>query len=273
MSHNNMEIAEPVRVTVAASPPTAHLFETMENLNLNPVHVYGLTETYGPITKSYSMPAWRDLAVKDKYAQMARQGHGHVTSLPARVIKSEMDETGKWESDGVEDVEKNGKEIGEIAFVGNICAKGYYKDAEATRKLFAGGVQRSGDLAVWHPDGAIQILDRAKDIIISGGENISSLALESMLVTHPDVLEAACVAVQHPQWGEAPKAFITLKSGKEGQVSGDDVIQWAKNKSDISRFMVPREIEVLAELPKTSTGKLRKNVLRDWAKGKSREES
>lgn len=265
--------AEPVRVTVAASPPTAHLFETMENLNLRPVHVYGLTETYGPITKGYQMPSWKSLPVKEKYAKMARQGHGHVTSLPARVIKTKQDDSGKWESDGVVDVVKDGKEIGEIVFVGNICARGYYKDAEATRKLYAGGVQHSGDLAVWHPDGAIQILDRAKDIIISGGENISSLALESMLVTHPDILEAACVGIADEKWGEAPKAFITLRSGKEGQLTGEQVIDWAKNKSDISRFMVPKEIEVLSELPKTSTGKLRKNILRDWARGGKREES
>lgn len=158
MLHLLISTTEPVRVTVAASPPTAHLFETMENLNLHPVHVYGLTETYGPITKGYQMPTWRDLPGKEKYARMARQGHGHVTSLPARVIKTKMDETGKWESNGVEDVERDGKEIGEIVFVGNICAKGYYKDAEATRKLYAGGVQHSGDLAVWHPDGAISTL-------------------------------------------------------------------------------------------------------------------
>lgn len=259
--------AEPVRVTVAASPPTAHLFETMEKLNLNPVHVYGLTETYGPITKGYWMPAWGDLETKEKYAKMARQGHGHVTSLPARVIKTNEDDAGNKDqfNDKIEDVEKNGKEIGEIVFLGNICAKGYYKDAAATRKLFAGGVQHSGDLAVWHPDGAIQILDRAKDIIISGGENISSLAVESMLVTHPDILEAACVAVKDEKWGECPKAYITVRSGKS--LKGEDVIKWAKEKSNISRFMVPREIEVLDELPKTSTGKLRKNVLREWAKG------
>lgn len=264
---------EPVRATVAASPPTAHLFETMENLNLRPVHVYGLTETYGPITKGYQMPDWQSLPTKEKYAKMARQGHGHVTSLPARVIKTKQDESGKWESDGVVDVTKDGKEIGEIVFVGNICAKGYYKDPEATRKLYAGGVQHSGDLAVWHPDGAIQILDRAKDIIISGGENISSLSLESMLVTHPDILEAACVGIADEKWGEAPKAFITLQSGKEGQLTGEQVIDWAKNKSGITRFMVPKEIEVLSELPKTSTGKLRKNILRDWAKGGKRDVS
>ena len=152
----------PVRVTVAASPPTAHLFETMTALNLHPVHMYGLTETYGPITKGYHMPAWESLPAKEKYARMARQGHGFVTSLPARVIRTKQ-------AEGVlVDVEKNGIEIGEIVFSGNICAKGYYKDPEATRKLWAGGVSHSGDLAVWHPDGAIQILDRAKDIIISG---------------------------------------------------------------------------------------------------------
>ena len=151
-----------VRVTVAASPPTGHLFEMMTNLNLHPVHVYGLTETYGPITKGYIMPSWNDLPTSEKYARMARQGHGFVTSQAARVIKTDQPEG------VIVDVEKNGKEIGEIVFTGNICAKGYYKDPEATRKLWLGGVSHSGDLAVWHPDGAVQILDRAKDIIISG---------------------------------------------------------------------------------------------------------
>lgn len=165
----------PVRVTVAASPPTPHLFETMTNLNLQPVHVYGLTETYGPITKGYHMPAWDELPIKEKYHKMARQGHGFVTSLPCRVIKPE-------EPEGVIiDVAKDGQEIGEIVFTGNICARGYYKDEEATRKLWAGGVSHSGDLAVWHPDGAIQILDRAKDIIISGESYIAEPTVDSYL--------------------------------------------------------------------------------------------
>ncbi|KAK3706123.1 hypothetical protein LTR37_012950 [Vermiconidia calcicola] len=264
---NAEKLAEPVRVTVAASPPTAHLFEQMESLNLKPVHVYGLTETYGPITKGYWMPEWSSLETKEKYARQARQGHGFITSLPARVIKTKEDDAGNRDQyqDEIVDVEKDGKEIGEIGFLGNICAKGYYKDPEATRKLFAGGVQHTGDLAVWHPDGAVRILDRAKDIIISGGENISSLAVESMLVTHPEILEAAVVAVKDEKWGECPKGYITVKEGK--QLEGKDVIDWAKSKSNISRFMVPREIVVLEELPKTSTGKLRKNVLREWAKG------
>ncbi|KAK2738188.1 hypothetical protein FQN57_007163 [Myotisia sp. PD_48] len=253
------KLSSPVRVTVAASPPTPHLFEQMTNLNLHPVHVYGLTETYGPITKGYLMPAWENLPVKEKYKKMARQGHGFVASLPARVIKTEVPEG------TIINVEKNGQEIGEIVFTGNLCARGYYKDVEATKKLFAGGVLHSGDLAVWHPDGAIQILDRAKDIIISGGENISSVALESMLATHPDILEAGVVAVPDSHWGERPKAYVTIQEGK--QVDGKNIIDWAKNASGISRFMVPREVEIVSELPKTSTGKLKKNVLREWAKG------
>ncbi|KAI8671475.1 hypothetical protein NCS57_00622900 [Fusarium keratoplasticum] len=253
-----------VKVTVAASPPSGHLFEQMTNLNLIPVHVYGMTETYGPITKCYTLPEWDDLPPHEKYAKMARQGHGFITSLPIRIIKPDQPQ-------GVLiDVAKDGKEIGEIVFLGNICAKEYYKDPEATRQLFAGGVLHSGDLAVWHPDGSAQILDRAKDIIISGGENISSVALESMLVEHPDVLEAGVVAVPDSHWGERPKAYVTVKEGKA--VTGDEIISWAKHQSDISRFMVPREVEVVNELPKTSTGKIKKNVLREWAKN-GREQS
>jgi acyl-CoA synthetase (AMP-forming)/AMP-acid ligase II len=165
---NAERLEQPVHVTVAASPPTAHLFEQMTDLNLHPVHVYGMTETYGPTTKGYILPAWDDLPPKEKYAKMARQGHGFVTSQPVRVIKTDQPE-------GIlVDVERNGKEIGEICFSGNICAKGYYKDPEATKKLWAGGVVHSGDLAVWHEDGSVQILDRAKDMIISGNRILSS---------------------------------------------------------------------------------------------------
>ncbi|KAI8152624.1 AMP-binding domain protein [Colletotrichum sp. SAR 10_70] len=252
------ELPKPCRVTVAASPPSGYLFEQMTNLNLIPVHVYGMTETYGPITKGYHMPSWDSLPPNEKYAKMARQGHGFLTSLPIRVIKQDQPE-------GVLiDVAKDGKEIGEIIFKGNICCKEYYKDPEATKKLFAGGFLHSGDLAVMHEDGAAQILDRAKDIIISGGENISSVALEGMLVQHPDLLEAAVVAIPDSHWGERPKAYVTVKEGKSLQP--EDLISWAKHQSNISKFMVPREVEVVDELPKTSTGKLKKNVLREWAK-------
>ncbi|RMD40844.1 hypothetical protein DV735_g4268, partial [Chaetothyriales sp. CBS 134920] len=275
---NAEKLAHPVRVTVAASPPTAHLFEVMEGFNLHPVHVYGMTETYGPITKGYTLPEWHEFAnVKDKYAKMARQGHGFIVSLPCRVIKTEFAEE---DPDKIVDVEKNGQEIGEIVFEGNICARGYYKDEKATRKLFAGGVLHSGDLAVWHPDGAVQILDRAKDIIISGeliplpwqewvltwagGENISSVALEGMLVTHPDVLECGVSGIADEQWGERPKAFITVKAN--ASLTPEGLIKYAREHPGISRFAVPKEVEIVDELPKTSTGKIRKNVLREWAK-------
>ncbi len=179
-------LPQPVRVTVAASPPSAWLFEQMTNLNLQPVHVYGMTETYGPITKGYHIPEWETIPEKEKYAKMARQGHGFITSLPSRVIKTEQPE------DVLIDVEKDGKEIGEIVFEGNICSKGYYKDAEATRKLWAGGVLHSGDLAVWHPDGAIQILDRAKDIIISGMFLVHiALAFPLIILSHVSFIKCA----------------------------------------------------------------------------------
>ncbi|PUU75431.1 hypothetical protein B9Z19DRAFT_1090401 [Tuber borchii] len=249
-----------VRVTVAASPPTAKLFEDMIKLNLIPVHVYGLTETYGPITKGYFLPEWYKLPAAEMYKMMARQGHGFITSKMIRVVKT----TNDISKTGVQDVAKNGQEIGEVAFIGNICCRGYYKDPEATAKLFEGGVLHSGDLAVWHPSGAIQILDRSKDIIISGGENISSLSLESMLVHHPDILECGVVAVPDAQYGERPMAFVTSKNPA---LKGADVITWAKRDSQISGFMVPREVEIVKELPKTETGKVKKNVLREWSKG------
>lgn len=134
----------------------------MTELNLHPVHVYGLTETYGPITKCYYKPAWNSIPESEKYANMARQGNGFITSEAVRVIKTDLPEG------VIVDVAKNGKEIGEIVFTGNICARGYYRDPEATRKLWAGGVNHSGDLAVWYSNGEVKILDRAKDIIISG---------------------------------------------------------------------------------------------------------
>ncbi|KAG5967790.1 hypothetical protein E4U57_000145 [Claviceps arundinis] len=252
------KLPKPVQVTVAGSPPSGHLLQKMTDLNLIPVHVYGMTETHGPVTKCYNLPEWDHLPPEKKYAKMARQGHGFLTSLPIRIIKPDQPEH------ILIDVAKNGQEIGEIVFSGNICAKGYYNDDEASRKLFAGGVVHSGDLAVWHPDGSAQIIDRAKDIIISGGENVSSVALEGMLSQHPDVLEVGVVAVQDERWGERPKAYVTVKEG--ANVRGEDVVRWAKYQSDISSFMVPREVEVVKELPKTSTGKIMKMELREWAK-------
>ncbi|CAI4211488.1 unnamed protein product [Parascedosporium putredinis] len=273
-------LPRPVKVTVAASPHRA-LVRANGQPQPHPRHVYGLTESYGPLTVSYELPAWESLPPKEKFAKLARQGHGFITSLPVRVVKTKSEEDAdsvdpsepQLTDDTLIDVAKDGKEIGEIVFFGNICAKGYYKDPEATRKLFLGGGLRTGDLAVWHPDGSAQILDRAKDIIISGGENISSVALESLLAEHPGILEVAVVAVQDSHWGERPKAYITAKDPSNPPTQ-EEIITWAKGKtadpkagkSGISGFMVPRDVEVLDELPKTSTGKIRKNILREWAR-------
>ena len=242
----------------------------MERHNLLPVHVYGLTKTYGPIMKCYPLPEWQQMPEETKFQKMARQGHGHISSLPCRVIQVSQDEAGLWTSPrGLVDVAKDGREIGEVVFRGNICAKGYHKDAIATQKLFPGGVLHSGDLAMQHPDGAVQILDRAKDIIISGGENISSLVLETVLVTHPYILEAACVATKNEKWGEMPKAYVTLVRPLKNTITGRQIAEWMSRQTGISRFMVPKGVEIVDELPKTSTGKVRKNLLREWARGEN----
>ncbi len=263
-------------MTSAVSPPPPlprprQRSHAQTDLNLHPVHVYGMTETYGPITKSYVLPAWDALPKAERYANMARQGHGFVTSLPIRVVRSDHATTTSSPSSSGQlvDVPADGKTVGEIVFSGNICAKRYLQPPS---QLFdpATGVIWSGDLAVRHPDGSAQVVDRAKDIIISGGENISSVALEAQLVGHPDVLEAAVVAVPDSHWGERPKAYITLRRAAGGAaapaLTERDFIAWARDQPGIGRFMAPREAEIVPELPKTSTGKIKKNVLREWVK-------
>lgn len=171
-------LPEPVCVVVAASPPTPYLFEQMTNLNLHPLHVYGMTETYGPVTICYRSNEWDNMSIKDSFDIMARQGHGNLTSLGVRVAR--LDSSGET-SEEIVDVRRDGREVGEVVFTGNLCANGYYKDEKANEKLFAGGVLHSGDLAVWHPDGAIKIQDRAKDIIISGTSS-SAFVLQTGLL-------------------------------------------------------------------------------------------
>lgn len=212
----------PVRVTVAiaASAPTASLLEKLEQLGFASVHVYGQTENYGPFTKRYFEPAWSELSVEDRAKLMARQGHGFLVVDEVRVIKraSEEDEkvtTGDNEGDReLIDVARDGKEIGEIIMRGNLAMREYYNDKEATAKTIKHGWLHTGDLAVRYPGGEIFIADRAKDIIISGGENISSLMVESELASHEDVLESCVVARNHEKWGEVGHAFIVLKQGK-----------------------------------------------------------
>lgn len=243
-------LPQQVRVIVAASPPSAKLFQDMIDHNLYPVHMYGLTETYGPFTRTYFNEQWQSLPRDEHYKLLARQGTSFMTSAALRVV-----------NDKFEDVAKNGKEIGEIVIRGNIVCKGYHENPDETMKNFNGWF-RSGDLAVMHEDGNIQILDRKKDIIISGGENISSIAVESAIVRYPGVLEAAVVGVPHSLYGEVPFAFVTVRD-PANPIDPNALRAWLIDQ--MGKYQVPKAISVVAELPKTSTGKVRKNVLRDEA--------
>ncbi|KAG0301803.1 hypothetical protein BGZ97_002611 [Linnemannia gamsii] len=246
------KLPKPITCTVAGSAPTSTLIARMKELNMDICHVYGLTETYGPITKSYPQPGFEELSLDERAKNLARQGHVYLVSDDVRVVDPRM-----------QDVKWDGKEVGEIVFRGNLVMKGYHNDPEATAKAFHGGWFHSGDLAVRHPDGYIAIQDRQKDIIISGGENISTLEVESCISQHPAVLEVAVIAVPHPRWGETPKAFVILKPGLAANkvVSGEQLIAFCKE--NMAGFKCPSSIVVVKELPKTSTGKLQKYVLRE----------
>jgi fatty-acyl-CoA synthase len=215
------------------------------------MHIYGLTETYGPMTTSGVHREWENLEIEERARLMARQGQGYVTADLVRVVDENMN-----------DVERDGETLGEIVMHGNMVAKGYFKNEEATEEAFEGGWYHSGDVAVWHPDGYIEIRDRSKDIIVSGGENISTIEVEQAVSRHPAVMEAAVVAIPDEKWGERPKAFVVLKKGQEA--TEQEIIDFCKE--NIARFKAPAAIE-FTELPKTSTGKVQKFVLRDkeWA--------
>jgi len=241
----------PVTAMVAAAPPSPTLLGRMSELNLRVVHVYGLTETYGPITVSPEQEGWLELPVTERAQHLARQGQGYVSADLVRVVDEEM-----------RDVAQDGQTMGEVVMRGNNVMSGYFDDQAATAKAFAGGWFHSGDLAVWHADGTIELRDRGKDVIISGGENISSIEVEQAIVAHPDVLECAVVGVPHPHWGERPKAFVTLNEGAEA--TPEEIIAFCRER--LARYKCPDTIE-LGPLPKTSTGKVQKFVLRDreWA--------
>jgi len=241
----------PVTAMVAAAPPSPTLLGRMSELNLRVVHVYGLTETYGPITVSPEQEGWRELPVAERAKHLARQGQGYVSADLVRVVDQEM-----------QDVAQDGQTMGEVVMRGNNVMSGYFDDQAATSKAFAGGWFHSGDLAVWHPDGAIELRDRGKDVIISGGENISSIEVEQAIAAHPAVLECAVVGVPHPHWGERPKAFVTLNEG--ATATPEEIIAFCRES--LARYKCPDTIE-LGPLPKTSTGKVQKFVLRDreWA--------
>jgi fatty-acyl-CoA synthase len=228
------------------------VIEAMEKKGFRVTHLYGLTESYGPATLCAPQASWSALTLPDRARAMARQG----VPMPALAALAVCDsETGA-------PVPRDGATLGEVMLRGNTVMKGYLANDKATSAAFRGGWFHTGDLAVWHPDNYIEIKDRAKDIIISGGENISSLEVEECLYRHPQVMEAAVVARPDPTWGESPCAFVTLKADAAA-VSAEDIIAWCREH--LARFKVPRTI-VFGALPKTTTGKIQKFVLRDRAK-------
>ena len=242
----------PQRVEIAtggAAPPSA-VIETMEENGFNVTHLYGLTETYGPATVCVPQDDWPNLAVNERSARMARQGV-HYTTLEGATVK---------DPDTMEEVPWDSETMGEVMIRGNTVMKGYLKNTQATDSAFSGGWFHTGDLAVRHPDSYIEVKDRSKDIIISGGENISSLEVEETLYRHPAVLEAAVVARSDEKWGEAPCAFVTLHEGATATAA--DIITFCREQ--LAHYKSPKTV-VFGPLPKTSTGKIQKFVLRHEA--------
>ena len=243
-----------VKAMVAGAAPPASLIEGMETLGFDLTHVYGLTEVYGPATACAKHDAWERLDIGERARLNARQGVRYHLQRSARVLDTQTMEPVPWD----------GETMGEIMFRGNITMKGYLKNPKATSEAFAGGWFHTGDLAVQSADGYIKIKDRSKDIIISGGENISSIEVEDVLYRHPDVLAAAVVAKPDAKWGETPCAFVELKP--DSKVTPEEIV--AHCKKHLAGFKVPRAV-VFGELPKTSTGKIQKFALRERAKSVS----
>jgi fatty-acyl-CoA synthase len=239
-------------MTGGAAPPQA-VIERMEALGFAVHHLYGLTETYGPATTNAWQPELEQMDLPRKAAFMARQGVEHPM----------LEEVTVMNPNTMERVPADGKTMGEIMMRGNTVMMGYLKNPKATASAFAGGWFHSGDLAVLHPDGYVEIKDRSKDIIISGGENISSIEVEDVLYRHPAVLEAAVVAHPDEKWGEVPHAFVTLKEGMAGRVSAADIIAFCRE--NMAHYKCPRYVS-FGPLPKTSTGKIQKFALREMAK-------
>ena len=244
-----------VKVMTAGAAPPAAIIEGMQAMGMDVTHVYGLTETYGPVTLcAWQADLWGSETPAEQARLKARQGVGGQM-LEGLIVADP--ETGQ-------PVTRDGVTIGEVMMRGNNVMMGYLKNPQATSESFAGGWFRSGDLAVWHADGYIQIKDRSKDIIISGGENISSIEIEDVLFAHPDIMEAAVVAKSDPKWGETPCAFVTVMPNVE--LSATDVIAYCRE--NLAGFKVPKTI-IFAELPKTSTGKVQKFALREMAEQSS----
>ncbi|MBV9455174.1 MAG: long-chain-fatty-acid--CoA ligase [Rubrobacter sp.] len=242
------ELDHQVITAIGGAPPSPTLLAQFESLNISCIHLYGLTETYGPNTICEWHSEWSELPREEQAKLLARQGQGHVTAGLAKVVDDEMN-----------NIPKDGETMGEIIMCGNTVMKGYFDDQEATKQAFEGGWFHSEDIAVWHPDGYVEVRDRDKDVIISGGENISSVEVEQTIAEHPAVMEAAVVSIPDEQWGERPKAFVTIKKGEEA--TEQEIIDFCKEH--IARFKAPASVEFSEELPKTSTGKIQKFMLRE----------
>jgi fatty-acyl-CoA synthase len=246
----------PIRVCTGGAPPSPTLLERMEKLGIKITHLYGLTETYGPHVLCEMQSEWEDLDAAGRSVVMSRQGVPYVHAVYLRVVDENMN-----------DVPADTTTMGEVVMRGNNVMRGYYNDPEATANAFRGGWFHSGDIGVMHPDGYIELRDRSKDIIISGGENISTIEVENTIYQHPDVQEVAVVGVPHEKWGEVPKAFITAKAGSSP--TEESVIAFTRER--LAHFKCPKTVE-FCELPKTSTGKIQKFKLREreWGDKQSR---
>ncbi|KAI9271988.1 hypothetical protein BY458DRAFT_509138 [Sporodiniella umbellata] len=243
------KLDHPVRVLSGGSALSSVLIKRMRSLNLLPTQVYGLTETYGPTVFGYDVFTLSEFPQEEIDRRSARQGNNIIVSDEVRVLNSE---TGL-------DVAPNGKEIGEVCFTGNLVMNGYYKNPEETAKSFKGGVFWSGDLGVKHTDGTIELMDRKKDVIVSGGENISSIEVESVIVQIDQVSECAIVGGPDKKWGERPIAFVTLKDGK--RIKEKEILDFCRNS--LAGYKCPDKVVIVRELPKTSTGKIQKFLLRE----------
>ncbi|HUF56100.1 MAG TPA: acyl-CoA synthetase [Thermohalobaculum sp.] len=246
------EFEQTVTFLTAAAPPPESVLAGMADAGFEVIHLYGLTETYGPACINEWKPEWSELEPSARAAKKARQGVRYAALEALDVMDPET----------MQPVPRDGETIGEIMFRGNVVMKGYLKNESATEKAFAGGWYHSGDLAVMQPDGYIQIKDRSKDIIISGGENISSIEVEDAIFKHPSVALVAVVAKPDETWGETPCAFVELKPGAEA--TADEIIAFARER--LAKYKCPRHVE-FCELPKTSTGKIQKFELREKVRG------
>jgi fatty-acyl-CoA synthase len=245
-------LERPLVVTTAAAPPSPTTIARLEGLGARIIHVYGLTETYGPYSVCEWQPGWEELDTEVRAKLLARQGVGMLSAERMRVVDEDLN-----------DVPADGETMGEVVMRGNNVMKGYFGDDDATAEAFRGGWFHSGDLGVMHPDGYVELRDRAKDVVISGGENISTIEVEQAVVSHDAVLEAAVIGIPDEQWGERPKAFVVLKPGRHA--GEQELIDHCRAR--IARYKAPKAVELLDELPRTSTGKVQKHQLREreWA--------